>query len=71
VAIGLTFFSASWIVWTILMTVMIFLLGPHHPPTLNDEEDLGRGRLAIALFALLMLIVCFTPAPIGPFIGSP
>jgi membrane-associated protease RseP (regulator of RpoE activity) len=71
VAIGLTFFSASWIVWTILMSVMIFLLGPHHPPTLNDEENLGPGRLAIAFFALLMLIVCFTPAPIGPFIGSP
>ena len=71
VAIGLAFFSNSWIVWTILMTVMIILLGPHHPPTLNDEQDLGPGRLAIALVALLMLIVCFTPAPIGPFIGSP
>ena len=70
-AIGLTFFSTSWIVWTILMTVMIVLLGPQHPPTLNDDVNLGPGRLAIALFALLMLIVCFTPAPIGPFIGSP
>ena len=70
-AIGLTFFSTSWIVWTILMTVMIVLLGPQHPPTLNDDVSLGPGRLAIALFALLMLIVCFTPAPIGPFIGSP
>jgi membrane-associated protease RseP (regulator of RpoE activity) len=70
-AIGLTYFSTSWIVWTILVTVMIFLLGPHHPPTLNDDVNLGPGRLAIAFFALLMLIVCFTPAPIGPFIGSP
>jgi membrane-associated protease RseP (regulator of RpoE activity) len=70
-AIGLTFFSTSWIVWTIVMTVMIVLLGPQHPPTLNDDITLGPGRLAIALFALLMLIVCFTPAPIGPFIGSP
>ena len=70
-AIGLTFFSTSWIVWTILMTVMIVLLGPQHPPTLNDDVTLGPGRLVIALFALLMLIVCFTPAPIGPFIGSP
>jgi len=70
VAIGLTFVSSSWIVWTALMTLMIVLLGPHHPPTLNDEQQLGSGRLAIALFALFMLIVCFTPAPIGPFIGT-
>ena len=71
VAIGLTFFSSSWIVWTVLMTVMIVLLGPHHPPTLNDEQSLGSGRLAIALFALLMLIVCFTPAPIGDILAGP
>ena len=71
VAIGLTFFSISWIVWTVLMTVMILLLGPHHPPTLNDEQTLGTGRLVIAFIALLMLIVCFTPAPIGDFISSP
>jgi len=70
-AIVWTFFSTSWIVWTILMTVMIVLLGPRHPPTLNDDINLGPGRLAIALFALLMLIVCFTPAPIADLIGSP
>jgi hypothetical protein len=38
---------------------------------LNDDINLGPGRLAIALFALLMLIVCFTPAPIADLIGSP
>ncbi len=27
-----------------------------------------RARLWLALFALVMLIVCFTPAPIEPFV---
>jgi membrane-associated protease RseP (regulator of RpoE activity) len=72
VAFGLTFISTSWVVWTILMTVMIVMLGPHHPPTLDDEQQLGRGRLALALFAVVMLIVCFTPAPIGELVaGAP
>jgi hypothetical protein len=70
-AIGLTFVSMSWLVWTILMTVMILMLGPHHPPTLDDDQQLGRGRLVLAGVALAMLIVCFTPAPIGPFVGAP
>lgn len=70
VAIGLTFVSSSWIVWTVLTVVMMFALGPHHPPTLDDEIPLDRGRLMLAAVALVMLIVCFTPAPIGPFVGG-
>jgi membrane-associated protease RseP (regulator of RpoE activity) len=72
VAIGLTFVSSSWIVWTILMLVMILVVGPHHPPTLDDDQQLDTGRLILAAFALLMLILCFTPAPIGPLVtGTP
>ena len=68
VAIALTIFSASWIVWTILMVLMLVAMGPHHPPTLNDNVVLGRQRLIVAIIGLIMLIVCFTPAPIGPFV---
>ena len=68
VAIGLTFVSSSWIVWTILMIVMIMVVGPHHPPTLDDDQKLDTGRLLLAAFAVLMLILCFTPAPIGPLV---
>jgi membrane-associated protease RseP (regulator of RpoE activity) len=68
-AVGLTaFVSTSWLVWTILMVVMLFAIGPHHPPTLDDQVPLGTARLALAVFALIMLIVCFTPAPIEPFV---
>ena len=67
-AIGLTMFSLSWLVWTVLMlVVMIGMIGPHHPPTLDDDVPIGRGRLIVAGIALLILIVCFTPAPISPF----
>jgi len=68
VAVGLTFFSTSWIVWTILMLVMLVAIGPHHPPTLDDQVPLDHGRLVLAVIALVMLIVCFTPAPIEPFV---
>jgi membrane-associated protease RseP (regulator of RpoE activity) len=70
VAIGLSFMSASWIVWTVLTIVMMFVVGPHHPPTLDDDSPLDTRRLVLAAIALGMLIVCFTPAPIGPFLGN-
>lgn len=72
VAIGLTTVSSSWIVWTGLLVLMLLFVGPRHPPTLNDAVPLGRTRLLLAVFALLMLILCFTPAPIEPFVtGTP
>ena len=72
VAIGLTFVSSSWIAWTVLLLVMIVMMGPRHPPTLDEDEPLDRGRLvARRPSRSLILIVCFTPAPIGPFIGAP
>lgn len=68
VAIGLTIFSSSWLVWTLLLILMLFIVGPHHPPTLNDRIPLDRSRLLLAAFAVVMLILCFTPAPIEPFV---
>ena len=67
-AIGLTFVSSSWIVWTVLMVVMLLAIGPRHPPTLDDTTPIGRSRQVLAVVGLLMLIVCFTPAPIEPFV---
>lgn len=67
-ALGLVFVSMSWLVWSVLMLVMLFVMGPHHPPTLNDEVRIDANRLVIAVFGLIMLIVCFTPAPLEPFV---
>jgi hypothetical protein len=35
-----------------------------HPPTLEDEESLGRGRILLALIAALILLLSFTPVPV-------
>ena len=67
IAVVLTFFSMSWLVWTVLMVVMLFLFGPRHPPTADEDVPLDGRRVAVAIFALFMFIACFTPAPIEPF----
>ena len=66
VALGLAWFSASWIVWTALMVAMLVAFGPRHPRTADEHIPLDPTRVALALFALAMFILCFTPAPIQP-----
>ena len=63
-AIGMTFISPSWLVMTITLLVMLFLLGPRHPRVIYEYESLGPGRNLIAVFALIVFILCFTPVPI-------
>jgi membrane-associated protease RseP (regulator of RpoE activity) len=66
VALLLTYFSTSWLVWTLLVVAMLVKFGPRHPPTLDEDIPLDRTRLILALVALIILVVCFTPAPIEP-----
>lgn len=63
-AVIMCFFSTSWLATTVIMVVMLFVVGPRHPRVLNEDEPLGPGRNATAVFALVMLILCFTPIPI-------
>jgi membrane-associated protease RseP (regulator of RpoE activity) len=65
-AIALSVISSSWIVWTVLMVVMLIMFGRHHPRTFDEGVPLDRTRIWLALFALAMFVVCFTPAPIEP-----
>jgi membrane-associated protease RseP (regulator of RpoE activity) len=65
-AIGMCFVSYSWIMMTLMMVAMLVFLGPRHPRVILEYEPLGPGRRALALFAALMFIVCFTPVPIEP-----
>jgi membrane-associated protease RseP (regulator of RpoE activity) len=65
-AVGLAFFYSSWAVWTGVLVIMIVMFGPHHPRVFDEDEPLDRTRLYLALFAVLMFVVCFTPAPIEP-----
>jgi len=67
VLIGLTFVSSSWLVWTVLTVIMLATFGPRHPRTTDEDVPLDRTRLWLAAGAVLMFILCFTPAPIEPF----
>jgi len=53
-------------VWTGLMVLMLIAFGPRHPRTVDEHVPLDRLRLVLAVFALVMFVVCFTPAPIQP-----
>lgn len=64
--VGLSFVSSSWVVWTVLNVVMLFVFGPRHPRTPDEDEPLDAARLCLAVFAVVMFAVCFTPAPIEP-----
>ena len=59
----LSFISMSWIVWTVLMTAMLVLIGPRHPKTIDEHVPLDRPRLWLAAFALAMFVLCFSPVP--------
>ena len=64
-AVVMTFFSTSWIVMTVMMLAMLLVLGPRHPRVIYEYEPLGRGRKRVALFAVAMLALCFTPVPLA------
>jgi membrane-associated protease RseP (regulator of RpoE activity) len=63
-ALLLTLVSLSWLVWTVMIVAMLFLAGPRHPRVADEVVPLDRTRLWLAAFALVMFVLCFTPAPI-------
>jgi membrane-associated protease RseP (regulator of RpoE activity) len=58
--VALVILSPSWILWAILVRI----LGRRHPPTLDDEAPVGRGRVVVGIVALLVFVVCFVPNPV-------
>jgi membrane-associated protease RseP (regulator of RpoE activity) len=66
-AIVMTYLSLSWLFLTVMMVLMLVILGPRHPRVIYESEPLGHGRRVIAVVALLIFAVCFTPTPIEPY----
>ena len=64
--VGLCFYSSSWIMWTVLAVVLLSFLGWRHPPTWDDHVPLDPTRRWLAFLALVVFVLCFTPAPIEP-----
>jgi membrane-associated protease RseP (regulator of RpoE activity) len=64
VAIVLSYRSASWIVWTVVVTGMLVAFGVRHPPVLDEDVPLDPARRVLAVVAAIIFALCFTPAPI-------
>jgi Zn-dependent protease len=60
-AVGLIIPEAQvWLIWGVLG----LLIGPRHPPPLNDIARLGRGHMALAIFGLVVFILLLMPVPL-------
>jgi membrane-associated protease RseP (regulator of RpoE activity) len=55
-------YSGGWHLVT--FGVIFAILGVRHPPLLDEGGTLGRGRLVVAVIALLIFILCFILRPI-------
>jgi hypothetical protein len=49
---------------TLMMLAMLYFLGPRHPRVYDEQEPLGAARYALAIFAVVMFALCFTPVPL-------
>jgi membrane-associated protease RseP (regulator of RpoE activity) len=58
-AVGLIFGWLGWILWA----AFFLWTGLRHPP-IFDERPIGGGRLRLALVAIAILAVSFTPVPV-------
>jgi membrane-associated protease RseP (regulator of RpoE activity) len=63
-AVGLTFISPNWYLVAGIMVVMLIVLGPRHPSMVHEDEELGPGRRLLAISAVVIFVLCFTPSPL-------
>jgi membrane-associated protease RseP (regulator of RpoE activity) len=66
----LTFYSLSWVSMLVIMVVMAMVIGLQHPRVIDEDTPLDPGRRLLALFALVMFALCFTPVPIQTFLRN-
>jgi membrane-associated protease RseP (regulator of RpoE activity) len=62
--VGLTVRSTSWLMTAVLMLGMAAFFGFRHPRVVDEHDPLDRRRQIIAVIALVVFILCFTPVPI-------
>ena len=64
-AVGLSWTSKTWIVWTVLTVVlMLAFRSIRHPPVIDEDAPLDGARKALAVVAAILFVLCFTPIPI-------
>jgi hypothetical protein len=57
------FWWQGWLLWALLV---FFVIGPGHPPPLNDLVSLGLPRKILAYAMILLFIILFMPNPLQP-----
>jgi membrane-associated protease RseP (regulator of RpoE activity) len=66
--VSLILFSYSWISMALMLTAMAFFLGVRHPRIVDEDTPLDGGRRLVALGALMIFVLSFTPVPIETLI---
>ena len=57
-------FSSGWIGWVVYAVLLTLVLRIGHPPVMDEVEKLGTGRIIVALFGLIVFVLCFMPVPV-------
>ncbi len=55
------FYWQGWLLWA---GILFFFARKH--PSIYDYTEIGEGRRKLGMLALIMFLLCFTLAPIGP-----
>jgi membrane-associated protease RseP (regulator of RpoE activity) len=50
----------GWFFW---LGLIVFILGPFHPPALDDVSELDARRRLVGYFVILVFILTFVPVP--------
>jgi membrane-associated protease RseP (regulator of RpoE activity) len=53
--------SLTWLVWMVLTALVV---GFRHPPTVNPDEPLTRGRKVVCVICFIFIVLCLIPAPV-------
>ncbi|NLE39846.1 MAG: site-2 protease family protein [Pirellulaceae bacterium] len=62
IAAGVAWVVYQYHVW-VLMVFLLFMMGPAHPPTANDDAPLGPWRVVLGWLTLAFVFIGFTPMP--------
>ncbi len=58
--------SVGYTGWFLWLALLMALVGPFHPPALDDVSELGPNRRLIGYFVILLFIMIFVPVPMRP-----
>ncbi len=60
--------SVGYLGWFVWLGLIAFLIGPFHPPALDDVNELDPYRRVVGYFVIFLIIVLFVPVPFRPLL---